>query len=311
MKKILLSIMIISSAVNAQVKLSSGTSSDNLILDSKQSVTALKNDKTFVLPRNQMKARTDKTNVNLSSTQNLQSGLLVYNTNSNATLAIEKQLYFWFNYSSSLGAWTPFVTSKNSGTLANLNLLKNFPITTTSDNVSATNNPTSGSYANSWQNNIGDLITNTSKRWQVLPNFTQEFEIYNSKNIVLYSLTGFAEAYSSRSDKNFSYDVGIFVDDKLTVYSPFNLTGNATRNCIYNVYDLAGLTNDLAKGKHTIKVAVKNRNILSTDGSVNVTYNIRNTNCSTSSADGYLPTQSINEGLLSIKIQENPSILNN
>ena len=310
MKKILLSIIILSSAVNAQVNLSSSTINNNLILDAKQSVTSIKNDKTFVLPRNAMKDRKDKTNVNLTSGTDLQSGLLIYNTNT--SLGNDKGPYFWYNYSSSLGAWTPFVSTKNAGTLINLDYIKNFPLTSTSDFVSGTSNPTSGIYKDSWKNNLEDDITNTSKRWQVLPNFTQEFEIFNSKNIILYRLTGFAEAFTNGTgNRTFSYDVGIFVDGKLKVYSPFTLTGNATRNCIYNVFNLAGLTNDLSKGKHKIEVAVKNRNIFNTSGTVNVSYNMRNTNCGTSSADGYLPTQSISEGLLSIKIQENPSILNN
>ncbi|MDM1549224.1 hypothetical protein HX096_15325 [Empedobacter falsenii] len=309
MKKILLSIIVLSSAVNAQVALSTNVNNDNLILDSKQSTTSTKNDKTFVLPRNAMKDRKDKTNVDLSLGSNLQSGLLIYNTNT--SLGNDKGPYFWYNYSSSLGAWTPFVSTKNEGSLTNLANLKNYPLSSTTDIVSATNNPTTGPYANSWQNNLGDLITDASKRWQVLPNFTQEFQIYNSKNIIFYRLTGFVEAYSSSAEKAISYDVGIFVDGKLTVYSPFSLAGNSTRNCMYNVFSLTGLTNDLSNGKHTIQVAVKNRNILNSNATVNVTYNSRNSNCGTSSTDGYLPNQSVNEGLLSIKIQENPSILNN
>ncbi|MGV0923193.1 hypothetical protein [Empedobacter tilapiae] len=308
-KRNILFIVVFSGMLNAQISLENNMN-DNLIIDMKQNVAT--GDKPFVLPLNAMKAdRKDKTNVNITTNTNLESSLLIYNTN---TIGNAKGPYFWFNYSSTQGAWTPFVNSLNKDVLLNLNYLTNRTGASGSDIYSATNNPDSGSYKDSWINNIGDDINTASKRWQVMPSYSSSFNIYNTRNILNLKLFGFAEAYYSASTaSNFSFEVGIFIDDKLAVYSPFVITNNKNRKCTYETYNLVGLLQNLSVGNHTIKVAVKNRNVLSANGSnsVRVEYNTRNSNCNNiNSENKSLPLQAINDGILNIQIQENPSILN-
>ena len=307
MKKLLFSAILLAGTLNAQVALSASTN-NNLILDMKQGVPT--GDKTFVLPQNATMAadKTKKTNVDTSTNTTLESGLLIYNTNAANN---EKGPYFWYNYTATAGAWSAMVTNNNKSVLTNLNYLKNYSPSEVTDTKSATNPP---AY---WQNTLGDAIT--SNQWVILPAFTQPYTLNADKNIISFKLEGFTEAYfngiaNTKTIKNlFTVDIGIFIDGKLAVYSPFSVSGNKARDCMYNTYTLSGLLNNQSKGTHTVQVAVKNRNILnSSNDNVVVTYNTRNPSCQNSSSENkYLPNQAIQDGILTILIQENPSILNN
>jgi hypothetical protein len=310
MKKILLSLLLINSSLFAQVNLQPNGSNGNLIFDMKQN-TGFK-DKTFVLPRNTIIKRTEYTNVNTTDGKRPESSLLIYNNV--ASTDIDKGPYYWYNLNETSGVWTPLVSSKNGNKLINLNYLTNLSNGKITDTYSSTNAPASGS----WTNNIGDDIT--TKRWQEIVSYNTEIEIFNSSNIINLKLGGFVEAYDVdgvASQPNMSYELGIFVDNKLAVYSPLAINGNSNKLCIFSSFNVVGLLENLSVGKHTIRVAAKNRNILSDGGTgsntaANVSYNDRNPNCintNSNNTDRYLPNTGIQNSILSIHIQENPSIL--
>ena len=123
--------------------------------------------------------------------------------------------------------------------------------------------------------------------------------------ILLFADFGFYSYFKEHINLLF---FGLFEDDTSALMVTF-----------WQNYNVVGLLENLSVGKHTIRVAAKNRNILNDGGAsgsnsaANVTYNDRNPSCTNTNAnnnDRYLPNTGIQNSILSIQIQENPSILN-
>lgn len=317
MKKIICALLFLPLITNAQVKLNTQTN-QNILLDMRQDVNATsvnKKDKGFVLPRNVLSDKLSKSNVNTTTSQTLESGLLIYNTKTDKTSSVqsknvEEGPHFWYNKDANLGAWTPFVSSKNENKLLNLNYIKTYNLGSVTLTKSQTNNNDG-----TWSNDIGDKITDNG--WVELPGTTAQFVINNTKNIITLATSGYIEAYrNTAGTPSVSFDIGIFINGELKVYSPFSFTkvGTNVINCMYTPYTLTGIIKNLpinttANPNYTVKVAVKNRNIIGGDGNnaVQVTYNSRNTNCENKNL---LPNVGASSALLNVQIQENPSILN-
>ncbi len=219
------------------------------------------------------------TNLNLASPVTAPANsLLVYNTNP----TIGNGFYVWEN-----NKWNPLINSTNIykylGIIKTLSRVSNATITDTTTNGAV-------SYT------IGEGAS--AHDWQLIPNLSQDFDIYSPVNNISVNVGGTVQATSSNGgNTSHSYAMAIFIDDQLASVRNYFISGSG--NCLYNDFNLFMTKNNLSIGNHNVKVYETYRVNIGNNTDPVLSFGGKNSTCTNISTD-------MSRTILNIQISEKP-----
>ncbi len=203
------------------------------------------NNKGLLLPRVNLTSNTDNVTVPTPV-----QGVLVYNT---AT----SKFNFWAQ-----NKWNRnFEVEDAAGMILN---------TTNTTTFNTANTPTSSSFSN--QNFT--LNSGTSGWTDLNTNLT--LNPTKNTNSVLINAEGMAQMNNTNSSGDFSFAIGLFVDDKLKVIRKFSLKDGSS--CSWKKFEIAGIFYNLTAGSHNVKLYA--RNLTDNGGGDRITYGNNANGCS-------------------------------
>lgn len=174
---------------------------------------------------------------------NPKESLLVYNTN--GALVGGKGFYFWNGKS-----WDFMFNDLNASNLQNLTKY-----------YSATNNTTynftaPGNFYGNAAHTLKESITDKGI-WTVITDLNKTITIDRSQNDIVFTITGMIQASNTINSGSVLTSIGIFIDDELVDIKPLDL--RLADKCSYRSFKVYGYTQNVNKGSHNVKFAIRNR----------------------------------------------------
>lgn len=210
----------------------------------------------ITMPNVSLSSYTDVTTV-----PNPKESLIVYNTNTNL---YGKQGYYYWN-----GAkWDYFINEINQSNIINHTRY----YSATSQNKYTFNKSTNQFYGEA-NHNLGENIT-ANPTWTEVTELAKNITIDRANNQLLITLSGMVHANNSSASGRAVASFGFFVDNKLVDIKPISIDFDQT--CSFREFTIYAVTNNLTTGNHTIKLAIRNRTVTTSQNDLSITFGGKN-----------------------------------